>query len=229
MINILAIDPSISSTGLCFNGDFSSVKTKPEEHRFHRVDQVISAIERIINDNKVDYVAIEQYAFNSRDTSSLTGLAELGGCIKYTLFKRNINPIIVSATRWKAMLFNECHAEKNLILKEVYKRFNKDCKNSDEADAFSIYKFVDLVLGYLSKPDTLKLLYHETIVQSMAFDLVKIAGMLDAIKVSDKRGVTDYYYKNKKVSSFKGLLRQEKQEKIYSAALKQFVDTFKIK
>jgi len=230
MNNILAIDPSISSAGICYNGEVEVAKTKPSQHRFERIDEVVCHIDVFLDTQPIDYVVMEQYAFNMRNTSTLTDLAELGGCIKMKLYKRNIEPFIVSAKRWKAMVFNNASIQKDMTLKEVYKRFGRDCKNSDEADAFGIYKFLDIVINYLKNPE-MKFKYHENVMHIILFDLIRRSGILDVIKVPNRKNkiVREYYYKGKKVSSFKGVTRYIKREDSFKTALTQFNSMYKIK
>jgi len=230
MKNIIAIDPSISSCGVCYNGAFFSIKTTSEDSRYKRIHKIVTELNDFMSKNVIHFAAIEQYALYMRNTSTLTGLAELGGVLKYELYKKGINPFVIPAKRWKAMLFNQSSAKKNLILKEVYKKYGKDCKNSDEADAFSIYKCMELIIDYLESPEKINYKYHEKIMHTIVWDIIRKTKVLDEVKIKDSkdRPKTEYYFKNKKVSSFKGLVRYMKEKEVYKIVYDQFCKMYKV-
>ena len=226
MTKILAIDPSISSTGLCLNGKSETIKTKASSHTFKRIDKVLDRVDEIICNEDLDYVAMEQYSFNSPNTSSLTVLAELGGNIKMLLYKNNIEPIVVPATRWKKMVFNSPFIKKNMILFEMLKRYKMEFNNDDEADAFGIYKFVDCVIEHF-KSHNFKYSYQEESMKTISFDMACKTDMVE--KIRDKKKKVVYYYNGKKVASFGALSKAAGVKELYAIAFKKFNELYKIK
>jgi Holliday junction resolvasome RuvABC endonuclease subunit len=53
-------------------------------------EKLIESLRTIVNDFSSALAIIENYAFNSKQSSSVTGLAEIGGVIRNKLFKREI-------------------------------------------------------------------------------------------------------------------------------------------
>ena len=94
MISVLGIDPSLKSTGFCLlENDKGNLKvahignfetTRDNKSRTARIADICFQV-RLLFGHAPMILALEGYSYNS-DTSSLTDLAELSGCIKNTAF-----------------------------------------------------------------------------------------------------------------------------------------------
>lgn len=85
-------------------------------------------------------VLIEGYSFGSNMAYVRSG-AELGGIVRYALRKMGHMPIEVPPKTLKKFLTNSGNADKNQVLKEVYKRYHVDLPDDNMADAFGLAKF----------------------------------------------------------------------------------------
>lgn len=83
-----------------------------------------------------DLVIFEELAFAAHDTNhERAGLAML---IRHLLWKKGIRYVLVSPSTLKKFVTGSGKAEKSLIIKEVFKRWNHDAKNDNEADAIGL-------------------------------------------------------------------------------------------
>lgn len=172
MADILAIDPSLSSTGYAiFNNnsyvESGVIKTKIKntscnvcciERLYEIKSQVLDLIEKYEGFN---YLIIEGYSYTTNSQAS-SGLHELGGILKLLLYKHNSKIIIIPPQVAKKYLEgNKEYAEgrkkdllnKEITMKLIEKRLYKnDFKTSDEADAFLFGSIMKDYLRFVSYP-----------------------------------------------------------------------------
>jgi Holliday junction resolvasome RuvABC endonuclease subunit len=84
-------------------------------------------------------VTIEGYSFDS-GTAWGTSLRELGGIIRYHLRKAGLTPLEVPPTQLKKFVTGDGHADKNIMIKECFKRWDVDFSDDNMADAFGLAK-----------------------------------------------------------------------------------------
>jgi hypothetical protein len=89
-----------------------------------------------------DFVVIEGYAYGA--SFHREDLAEIGGIIRYALWSENGGlggPTIVAPTILKKFLTGSgAGGQKELVLKEVYKRYGLDVTDNNMADAYVLAK-----------------------------------------------------------------------------------------
>lgn len=148
---IIGLDISLTSTGISVispSGKFvgSEVVTTDRDgynSRMDRINYIIEKIYSVLNSYKNKYVVIEHYAFGKYDSAYT--LAELGGAIRYTLYKDGIEFLEVVPTVLKKFFTGSGNAKKEDIKAWIYKRYNVEFmdKTNDEADAFvcAVYGF----------------------------------------------------------------------------------------
>ena len=80
-------------------------------------------------------VCIENYAFSQ--FGKIVHLGELGGVVKQNLFDAGLSNILVyPPTTLKKFATGKGVAEKGLVMTNVYKRWDVDTSNNNEADAY---------------------------------------------------------------------------------------------
>lgn len=84
-------------------------------------------------------VLIEGYAYGANMAHS-RAIAELGGIVRYHLHELGCTPIEVAPTALKKFLTGRGNADKNVVLKEVLKRYGVDLDDDNLADAFGLAK-----------------------------------------------------------------------------------------
>lgn len=137
------MDLSLTSTGIAVYNisedsiTTSVVKTLSNEYDIDRYSRVHLEVIRVGSPNSTFF--IEGYSFGSFNKSnSMSKLIELGGIIKYDLYCKKIPFIVVPPTVLKKFITGKGNAKKEDIKLGIYKKFNREFKTSDEADAFAL-------------------------------------------------------------------------------------------
>lgn len=146
---IIGLDLSLTSTGI---GVYSlaedciytkSIKTSNKNSYMSRYKEIVNAIQEIDHFLSVGSLFfIEGYSYGSFGKSSfMSNLIELGGIVKYDLVSRGRIYIDVPPTILKKFITGKGNAKKEDIKLGLYKKYHKEFKNSDEADAYALTIF----------------------------------------------------------------------------------------
>lgn len=141
----IGIDLSLSGTGIVvldkdsniFLEQLSQTNSKDSiEDRFLKIEKDILMI---IDNYCPRYINIEGLSFSSNGQSTLD-LAGLHFVIRTTLRKNNIPFNVTSPGSLKKFITGKGNAKKNLMLKEVYKKWGVDLSDDNICDAFCLAK-----------------------------------------------------------------------------------------
>jgi Holliday junction resolvasome RuvABC endonuclease subunit len=142
MTNILAIDQSTTCSGFAIFINQNLKKSgifKPTGELFERIHQTKEYIKKLIQDNNIEYVLIEDIQYQ-RNQKTYKILACLQGVIIDLLIELNMQFEIVPPSRWKA--WNQIGGKRREQQKENAKRKCKEIYRrefyEDEADAVCI-------------------------------------------------------------------------------------------
>lgn len=151
MANILGIDPSLTATGTCLQTEESIYPEEiiiPEKGPL-RLIKIRESISGIINSYSPNLIILEGYAFGRINQAHQLG--ELGGVIRVLLyengFKEGRDLFIIPPTTLKKFVLGKGIGKKELILKEVYKRWNFDTDSNNIADAFALSQLGGCILN----------------------------------------------------------------------------------
>jgi crossover junction endodeoxyribonuclease RuvC len=148
----IGLDVTLTCTGFCIfdvQGNFVSsgtVKSKPGSHPLERYNKIMYELFQKINPESTDVFGVEGYSFGSH-SGRIADLAELTGILKYKLYYHflvhtsNIWNIVPTQVK-KFATGKGAKVDKNVILKEVYRKWNQDFNSDDEADAFVLGKIM---------------------------------------------------------------------------------------
>jgi hypothetical protein len=104
-------------------------------------------------------IMIEDYAAGGAGKTN--DIAENGGILKYKLlYEYSIKPtniLLCSISHLKMFVASHGKAKKELMIKEVYKKWNFDTNNNNEADAFGLL----MVLKSMYYPNEIKLTAYQ--------------------------------------------------------------------
>ncbi|CEP67860.1 Crossover junction endodeoxyribonuclease RuvC [Moorella glycerini] len=148
MPTVMGIDPSLTSTGLVAleNGNLILHETlEVKEKGIARLLTLQNILERRLFAYKPDLVVVEGYAFARSNQAHQMG--ELGGMIRMLLTQKRVPWIEVAPTQVKKFATGKGNSPKDIILRDVYKRWGVEFDSSDEADAFVLAKIGQAVLG----------------------------------------------------------------------------------
>ena len=113
-------------------GDFPS-----QSARLLRLGEMLThAVESAIDFGESRFVAIEGYAMGSKTRPQMAG--ELGGHLRLLLWQAGVPYIIVPPTTLKKYVLGKGNAAKELMLKEVFRKWGYDTTSNDRADAYAL-------------------------------------------------------------------------------------------
>lgn len=170
-MNILGLDLSLNATGLAFlsPSQFIPPGCDPEKSQkgravtyapglgyqglvIHPPDGTLARW-KFITDTIMDYaehanlVIVEGYAFSSNASYARAG-AELKGIVLFHLLHAGLTPLEVAPTALKKFITGKGGSDKNIVLKEVFRRWNLDLCDDNMADAFGLAKIGEaMVMG----------------------------------------------------------------------------------
>jgi Holliday junction resolvasome RuvABC endonuclease subunit len=136
-------DNSLASKSFAFDGGVFHLKKLQDQEQtdnlFGRYDVIVRDILRIVETHDVKHVVIEGYAFSAQ-SSSTSKLFELGGIVRYSLWRKNITFEDIAPTRVKKM-FTGCGKADKL---EMWKTFHKIYKFPDLRTIFKVHNCKDV-------------------------------------------------------------------------------------
>lgn len=163
---ILGLDMSLEHTGWCLanlkTGEVCRGLIEPkgrkgmERLQFLRSRVLNLARYGVVEDPPVALridclVFIEHYAFGARGTAMIS-LGELGGVIRLGLHDWGIPYIEIPPTQAKKFVTGKGNVNKNIVLKEMLKRFGEDLDDDNIADATGLMYLGRAVVGKEVKP-----------------------------------------------------------------------------
>jgi len=139
---LLAIDQSLTNSGVCiFDKElvFScSIKSKYKDGE--RLVDIGEQLINLLRGYNITQLVLEDYAYNAR--GKVFNLGELGGVIKYICIKNSIPYTIVPPTVIKKYVTGKGNAKKELMLLQVYKKFNVEFDDNNLADAYALGSYI---------------------------------------------------------------------------------------
>jgi crossover junction endodeoxyribonuclease RuvC len=119
---------------------------KPESNRFARFHKYVREIAELVDAYGVDLVIIEGYSYAGKFNNSLQ--YELGACIRMKLFEDGTPFVEVQPTSLKKFVTGKGNCKKDLMLLNVYKRWDFDTSDDNEADAYGLAQMGRAIKGH---------------------------------------------------------------------------------
>lgn len=158
-MKLLAIDPSLTATGLC-GVDGKSWSWKPDCVGAERLSWYRACFTALFSDERTrpDIALIEGYAYGRPNQAHQVG--ELGGIIRLTAYRCEIPLVVIPPATLKKYATGKGNAKKEEVLVAAVLRSGRELTN-DEADAWwlrqiglSHYDPTDLELVQMPKTNT---------------------------------------------------------------------------
>ena len=159
---VLGIDPS-TKTGIgelslqiedhILNVDYvtrmvtNKLDSKTQSNHLQRVTALLADIMDITKTFKPDLIVLEGYSFSSKFVSF--PLVEISAVIRWELFNRGLNFILVPPTTLKKFVTGKGNCKKDVMRLETFKRWGVEAKTDDEIDAFGLSMFGAAYMGFL--------------------------------------------------------------------------------
>lgn len=147
---IMGVDTSTKTGYVILDTEGGVVKAgvihyKPEDMRFSRFGRYAEDVSNTVDAYDVDLVVIEGYAFGGKFNNSLQ--YELGAVIRMRLYEDSTLFVEVPPTSLKKFVTGKGNAKKDLMLLNVYKRWEFDTEDDNEADAYGLAQFGRAMIG----------------------------------------------------------------------------------
>lgn len=137
----MGVDLSLTSTGLvCLHHDGDAVnvyeeRIRPKSRGPQRLVEIRNRILWFVSETGIRNIAIEGYSFGSKG-AAVFQLGELGGLVRVALLEAGCTLWIVAPSTNKKLATGSGNASKDIVLREVHKRWGFNAKGNDTADAF---------------------------------------------------------------------------------------------
>jgi crossover junction endodeoxyribonuclease RuvC len=133
-VNVLAIDPSLTRTGVAHPDGTTRVIVPPkgQDRGMARLAWIESVILALVDD--ADLVVIEGYSFGSKG-AAVFNIAELGGVVRLALWRRRAPYVEIAPSVVKKLATGKGNAPKEMVLVEAVKRLGYTGSDNNESDA----------------------------------------------------------------------------------------------
>jgi len=157
-LKICGVDASLTSTGI---GSFEdgNIVTEAIQSQLKGPERLISIREGVRHIVKgSDLVLLEGYAYSKGDKAHQIG--ELGGVLRVMFWKMDLKVIEVAPSALKKFATGKGNAKKEDIAVAIYKRWGREFKTNDEADAFVL---TQIGMAYMNRVNGLTAFQREVI------------------------------------------------------------------
>lgn len=155
---VTGLDISLTNTGSVGLVDGREPKTrsiKPNSNMrgLERLAWIEGEVDRLFFGLAPSHVlaVIEGYSMGLKLGSVLADLAEIGGIIRLALWRRRVPMLIVPPSSLKFFITGKGNSTKDVMLKEVYRRWGFDTNDNNLADAYALAKVGEAWLGRADK------------------------------------------------------------------------------
>lgn len=146
-MKVCGLDLSLTATGFCeLGGALTVLETiNPGKIRgMQRLEHIRSTIMKRVED--AELVVMEGLSFAAR-SSSAHELAGLHYIIRFSLWHKGIPTVIVAPATLKKFVTGKGNAEKSMMLREVWRRWDFEAANDNEADSAGLARIGLSLMG----------------------------------------------------------------------------------
>jgi Holliday junction resolvasome RuvABC endonuclease subunit len=130
---VLGVDLSLTSTGLAHvHGTAETIEPDAEGHQ--RVEAIVAAVTEALSEGP-ELVVIERSVIIPNHISSAREIIELGGIVRWELWRAGITYLDVSPSTVKKYATGNGKADKLRVIRAAEHRLGYEGDSSDEADA----------------------------------------------------------------------------------------------
>lgn len=155
-MKVLGLDLSLTATGCAavdlFGGGIACLTISPPKGMtgLERLDWICRQVLTVAEPR--DLIVFEGFSFGSNDpgTQERIGLAFL---LRHWAWKRGVPFLCVAPSQLKKFATGKGNAEKSMILREVFRRWNVEARNDNEADAVTLLQIGRCLAGEI-QPET---------------------------------------------------------------------------
>jgi len=143
----IGLDMSLSGTGFCkLTGPLitlETIKTKPREYASD-LDRLMYITDKVLTmiPPETKLICIEDFYVpaSRQQFGAAINLVGLGTLMRIKLYESGLPFAVVAPSQLKKFVVGKGNANKNLVLREVFKRWSVDAKDDNQADACTLAK-----------------------------------------------------------------------------------------
>jgi Holliday junction resolvasome RuvABC endonuclease subunit len=149
-MRFIGIDPSYTGFAVCgldepdrqpFLEHFIVTKPVDFQNRQARLVRIRTLLRvALIAAGPVRLAAVEGYSMGSK-AGQLAQLGELGGMVRLELWERGIPFLDVSPSSLKSFVTGKGNAPKEIMLREVFRKWQYEAEDNNRGDAYGLAKF----------------------------------------------------------------------------------------
>lgn len=146
---VMGLDLSLTSTGAAFMVErllLSTALTPKKLVGVERLAWYYDTITHLVYKYKPHHAVIESYAHEAKWGREFQG--ELGGVVRLALHQNNVPYTTYAPSQLKKFATGTGKADKNIVARELFKRYNVDAEGNDEVDACGLALMGAARLGY---------------------------------------------------------------------------------
>lgn len=148
-MKVAGLDLSLRKTGIVIAEASAGAFTVVHEERLdteklrgmERLWHVVRHVVRTMRQHGVEDVAIEGYAFAKADSHAHSA-GELGGVVRLSLWRAGFSWHEVAPATLKKFVTAKGNAPKEVMLREVFRRWQYDAQDNNVCDAYALARFV---------------------------------------------------------------------------------------
>ena len=150
---ILALDLSLTRSGVCRNSGKTQVVMAGALRGMQRVDTILRELQAIVAADCAELVAIEGYSYGSQGRA-VFNIGELGGCVRLLLYRLRVPFVDVPPSSLKKWAVGKGNAPKDAMIAEAVRNFDFPGCDNNEVDAYLLWAMAKHAYGQPVKPTT---------------------------------------------------------------------------
>jgi len=135
---ILALDLSLRRTGVCRPDGATSCITTGSLRGLERIDAIVRNVQELCRCEAAELLVLEGYSFGSQGRS-VFDIAELGGCVRFLLYRLGIPFVDVPPATLKKYATGRGNCGKDEMIAAAIRRFGFAGCDNNEADAYLLW------------------------------------------------------------------------------------------
>ena len=140
---VVGVDPSLAAMGVWvipttphnLAGGYT-LKTSPDTHPVERLVDLQQRLQKILEKIRPDLVVLEDYVYSSPRGGADSRSFEIGGVVRVLLWHLKQRTLLVNPGQLKKFVLGKGSGKKELILQQVYKRWDLELSDHNQADAY---------------------------------------------------------------------------------------------
>lgn len=138
---ILAIDPSLTSTGYAYRHDghiYTGLLRTEKMRTAERLDYILRTVDHIRRQQEPNLIVYEGYAMGIKGGGRAFDIGELGGLLKHHFWRNGVDVLLVPPSSMKMFVTGKGNAKKPDVAAVIAEELGYSFGSEDESDAVGL-------------------------------------------------------------------------------------------